>query len=363
MKTRTTSSLLALGLLFACDEPPPTDNEADTSVEQDAAGDVAADTVEADVAEEVGVDASEDVATDVVEDTAPDVEEVGVDVADVAPDGSGDAGSEDVVEDTTEDVEVEDAGTACDDDPSICVAPYTCLDEVCRIPLSGTTWAESEFDIVEPEELTRLFTTLKSFTGDVRFLVFDIGEGTTALGAEYGSADLVEGESELPLVSFQNGGALTGNVIVRALEDAEDPLNGDGWITDPFLYQLRAVATVAFPGTEPVTAGFGLDAEDVRVTMIVGQEEDPALATALLVGVVTREETEGRSMVDEEELPAFRTLFCSPGSDHDPEGTWHLSDLLDCNGAEMDADYDGDGENDAYVVVIEAEFEPAILIE
>lgn len=357
MNTRSLTPFLALGLLVACDEAPPNESDpndtgtADT-VDGDATVDTSPDTtpdVEEDTAPDVVEDTAPDVAPDVVEDTA-DVAETTPDVADV------DAA------DTTEDVEVVDVGTSCAAEPTICEAPYTCIDDVCRVSPAESTWAESAFSVEEPEELSRLFDVLKSLTSDVKFLVLDIGPGNAALPVTYGSADLVEGESELPLVQFQVGED-TGAAILRAHTPEDDALNGLLWVTDPFLYELRATATVDFG--EPVSASFGLNAEEVVLTMTTNDGSIPEVTstTALLVGTVTREEAEGRYMVSPDEFPAFATLFCDPTIDHDPGDMWHLSDVLDCNGAVMDTDFDEDGTMDAYRVVIEATFEPAILVE
>lgn len=343
-----TSLPVALLLLAACDEDPP--NAADTTdtttadATTDAGADTAADAVE-DAPEEVTPDAEVDTAPDVVadtaEDTAPDIEDT-ADTMDAA------------------DVEVVDAGSSCADDPLICSAPYTCMDDVCRIPLADTTWAESNFDIDEPEELTALFRTFKSFANDVRFLVLDFGAGGNALPGQYGTADIVsEEEGELMRVAYQHEGAFVGNVIVRATETDDAPLAGNAWITDPFFYELRATAVIDFPGAEPINASFGLDAQDVEITLAVN--EDGTEAEGLLIGVVTREEAEGRSMMDDEDFP--ENLFCSRYDIEPESGVWHLSDVLDCNDAEMDIDVDLDGTNDAYRVVISAEFEPATLVE
>ena len=122
--------------------------------------------------------------------------------------------------------------------------------------------------------------------------------------------------------------------------------------------ELRASAVVEFPGLEPVSADFGLDALDVSLLLTLFEFEAQSLVT--LSGVVTREEAESRNMLDSDALPGFAGLFCSIA--WDPGEIWNLSDVLDCNEAPMDIDYDRDGTMDAYRVVVDAGFEPALLV-
>lgn len=358
---RRLAPALVVGLslsLAACDEDPPSDG-TDTSADvvEDASEDVGVDT-----AEEVGEDASEDIAEDTAPDavedttdTAPDVVE---DTADTAPDVTDTA--PEVIEDVVDEEVVEvDAGVDCSVEDT-CEDPYVCIEGVCRIPLADSTWAESDFDIVEPEELVRVFEFLKSFAPGVKFLVLDLGAGPTPVNGTYGTANIVDEETSPIQVAYQPEWT-PGDITFRPMASDEAPLDGDGWLSDPFFYELRAVAEVSFPGIDPIRAEFGIDAEEVEISIrFYADEEDNT--TAQLVGHVTREEAENRTMAGRDEIPGFAGLFCISAS-YDPGDEWNLSDILDCNGALMDVDTDGDDEMDAYRVVISAVFESAELVD
>ena len=64
----------------------------------------------------------------------------------------------------------------------------------------------------------------------------------------------------------------------------------------------------------------------------------------------------------------FRTVFTKHqvvtlSTTFEPEGdVWLLADLLDCNGAPLDVDTNGDGSFDAYRALIAAEFERVALV-
>ena len=258
-----------------------------------------------------------------------------------------------------EETDTVDAGTDCSDAPDLCEDPYTCVEGVCRLTMDETTWAESDFDIVEPEELTRIFEFLKSFADGVKFMVLDVGPGTVELTATYGAANVVDEEVSPIQVSYQTPGGV-GEMVFRPSAPEETPLHGDSWETVPFQYELQASAHVEFPGVEPVDADFGLFAENmvIALTLLV---DEPGHASGTLTGLVTREEAEDRTLAGRDQIPGFATLFCSVRG-YDPGPQWNLSDILDCNEAEMDADLDDDGTMDSYRVVIDAVFETAIVV-
>lgn len=345
--------LCALPLL-GCDEPIPGGDESDTSdVSADAAGD-AADV--ADVADVAAPDAEAD-APDDAPDLAPDLEEdVEVEVSPDAPSDVSDVS--DVPDASDADADADAIGTACDGDDDACDEGYVCIDGACQIDLSEETWAESDFDITEPEELTSIFEIFKTFASDVKFLVLDFGVHSGSVDAAYGTANIIDEEAEPITVSWQTPDDLDSVVFAPARD--EDPLAGDSWRSDSFLYELRASATIEFPGAGTISADFGLDALDVTI-QVWARPEIPNGMTGQLVGIVTREETESRDLGTAAEFERFEFLLCDDG-DYEPGLEWQLSDVLDCNGAVMDADSDGDGINDGYRVVIDAILEPASLV-
>ena len=328
-------AIAALFVVAACgDTSSSTDDDASTGT-SDTTTDSAADTPEVDVAE-TGADTVDepDVSVDA---PAPDAEDVAPDVA-VDDEGSGDASVDselepDAVEDTAAPLDEgppPDAGTACSDDGAVCEGAYVCIADVCRLPIANTTWAESEFDLVEPEELQRAFGFLKSFASDVKFVVVDIAGGLDEIPASYGAANIVE-EGPPLRVRWQAPlelGALTFRPV-------SDGLAGDRWATDPFTYALRARATVSLPGLGEVTTSFGLDALDVTLTVTLDPFAD-SRAIARIEGVVTRIETEERILQERDALPTFGALFC--------------------------ADTDGDGSLDGYRIRFDAVVDRTVLV-
>lgn len=345
MKTPRLTVLLCLAVPFAlaaCDEPLPDDGDVTADAVTDTGN------VEEDTTPDTEPDTLPDTAPDTVEDTAPEVEDT----------------TDEEVEDTVdEEVEPIDTGTDCSSDETLCEDPYTCISGVCRVPLAETAWAEAAFSVGEPEELTRIFNTFKSFATDVKFMVLDVQGGEAALASRIGAADILDAEAEPILVNYQIDHT-PGLVTFRPLTEEEAPLDGRAWITDPFLYELRATAMIDFGDSEPFTGTFGLDAEEVQLTVRLLDGGDGSLTTAVLAGYVLRTETEDRYMIAKEDFPGFTALFCnSANRTYDPGEVWRLSDVLDCNDAEMDVDSDDDGEMDAYRVVINARLEPAQLPE
>ncbi|MCB9521633.1 MAG: hypothetical protein H6698_04230 [Myxococcales bacterium] len=362
MNTRIALFLpLAASLTLACGDEGGDDSDTTTDVATDAVSDVA------DVAEDSPPDVTD---ADVVDDSAPDTTDVeaGVDAdaepdpdtvdtsdvddtADAPVDGSGD------VEDVEPDV-APDTGIACGT-PVACEAPYVCIAEVCRLPISETAWAESDFDIVEPEELTRIFAFLKSLTPDVKFAVIELGTGESVVPGVIGTADVVD-DTVLPLQVWWQDVAARDTVVFRPLDGEGGTLGGDSWQTDRFPYSLRARAEVSFPGLDPITAEFGLDALDVALTL-TPDTETALSATGTIEGYVTRAETEDRVLAARDGIPGFAGLFCLSPS-YDPGADWNLSDVLDCNEAELDVDSDADGILDAYRIRFDARLVAAALV-
>lgn len=354
MKTQIV--LIAALSLMACDEAVPGQNDTgSTDVSEDTTADVAVDVAEdlQDADPDAEPDAEPDVEPDVEIDAEPDVEPDAV--VDAEPDVEFDAEPDADVEPEV----VEDTGLDCGDDPDICEAPYVCIDGACQIDVSESTWSESDFDITEPEELTRIFEIFKSFATNVKFMVIDFGELSGSVGALYGVADIID-ETVSPVEVSWQALAEPGEISFVPARDDDSPLEGDSWISGVFLYELRAAATIEFPGFDEISANFGLDAEQVTLQMWFNPL-DLDRGTARLTGIVTREEAENRDLASRDEFDGFDALFCETAG-YDPGLDWQLADILDCNGAIMDADVDDDGTLDGYRVVIDAEFSPAILL-
>jgi hypothetical protein len=252
-----------------------------------------------------------------------------------------------------------DTGLDCTDDDAICEDPYVCVDGACQIDVSESTWAESDFDITEPEELTRIFEIFKSFATDVKFMVLDLDALSGSIDARYGVADILDETISPVEVSWQDL-ADTGAITFDPARGEDSPLDGDSWISGLFLYELRAAATIEFPGFDEINANFGLDAEQVTIQLWFNPL-DPDRGVARLTGIVTREETESRDLGTRDEFDRFDALFCETAG-YDPGIDWQLADILDCNDAVLDADANGDGILDGYRIVIDADFEPALLL-
>lgn len=324
----------------ASDAQRDADEESDAS--EDAAPDVDA-AIDADVAEDAEVDSSAD-ARDATTDAAD---------ADAALQDASDAPEDAAESDVAADTAPSDAGAGCS---AGCVPPYMCITGVCQLPLAGTAWAEQEFEIVEPEELVAVFGLIKDLAIGVRFLAFDVNDLPGAdLPALYGAVDELDTAVVPPEVSWQEPDELG---VVRFRPDRPDdaPLAGDRWITDAFAYDLSARVTIELPGLPTQVASLGLDVVDARIGITLPSEGD--IATGSAAGIITRAEAESREMFDSEEVAPLRALLCADDRTYEPEGdVWHLSDLLDCNGAPLDVDTDDDGENDAYRALIAAELE------
>lgn len=364
MNTRIALLLpLAASLTFACGDEGGDDSDtgaADVATDSlsdlgdlgDVAEDSAPDAADADVVDDTTSDTS-DVDAGADADAAQDAVDTGDvdDTADAPDDGSGDA------EDAEPDA-APDTGMACGT-PVACETPYVCIADVCRLPIAETAWAESDFDIVEPEELTRIFAFLKSLTPDVKFAVIELGTGESVVPGVIGTADVVD-DTVLPLQVWWQDVAARDTVVFRPLDGEGGTLGGDSWQTDRFAYSLRARAELSFPGLDPITADFGLDALEVALTL-TPDTETALNATGSIEGYVTRAETEDRVLAARDGIPGFAGLFCL-SSTYDPGADWNLSDVLDCNEAELDVDSDADGILDAYRIRFDARLVAAALV-
>jgi hypothetical protein len=356
MNDKILVSLIFAATCVACGDDAPADGGSADTGGIDTADDIGR--PRADAGDDgTAIDSGSDIADagDTIADAPSDAPDgSGADAAVDVADGSGEPDA-DVVEDTGP---PPDAGTDCTDDPSVCELPYTCMGGVCRLSLSDRGYAERDFGIVEPEELTRLFTVLKGLAADVRFIALDmeVDPGSDEITTEGGSADLLNADTLPVTVRWQ---PLPRNTIVfrpNIEEGAE--LDGDTWISDPAFYIIDTILTIDFGTPQTVRAGFDIEQMSIKLQLNSASEE----AIGEITGLVTRAEAESRVMIDAVDFPTFATLFCSDRSFEPDDGLWHMSDVLDCNGAPLDADIDGDGTNDAYGMIIAASFNAAVFL-
>jgi hypothetical protein len=279
---------------------------------------------------------------------------------DVAADGSADTGTEDTgTGDTgTEDTGTEDTGTTCGLDPE-CAPPYACIGGVCRLPVGGTTWAEDTFRLEQPEELSRVFALLKSFAPGVAFFVVSAEDlPGTVTRASYGTANILS-ETSTPIdVAWQRPTSLE-RITLRPFAPAEAPLDGETWVSDPFEYRLDANVNITLPGRPATTYSVGFTAVNVTLELSP-QPVEPA--TAAIRGMLTRGEAQSRILGTDADMAPLRALFCTDTTWESASGSWALADLLDCNGAVEDADSDGDGSLDGYLLEVAAAMRPARIV-
>jgi hypothetical protein len=356
-------AMLAGLIVVACGDDGGVSLRTDVGV--DAATDTAADVIE----DAVAVDSVDDAA-----DTGPDVEDA--EVSDIAPSDIGVADSSDVVDATdatdaapADDVaDVSDSGGAADtvdavdppggegcDTTAVCPVGFVCIEDFCRVPLTARAMAEDSFDILEPEEIADAFALIKSFAVDVKFMMIETQLGvpeTAPVSAAYAAADIVDPRLDPITVRWQEDPL--GPMVFSPVVSAEDP-DGRSWGSAPFDYDLSARVTVSL-GDRSFSGDMGFEALEVVLTLTLDPDSDAAAGT--LRGLVTRAETERRTLMAVDEFPGFAALFCSDRDYLPADDEWNMSDVFDCNGAVLDADADGDGVLDAYVAVISATFDP-----
>jgi hypothetical protein len=286
------------------------------------------------------------------------------DPTDANGEGTGETGEESDAADATDPVEETTGGLDCSEDATLCEAPFECTLDACRMPISGISETEVEFTFSQPEELDEIFSLFKTFAAGLKFFALEVAPSTAIAGrysAVYGSADII---SEDPItISWQRPDEqeyMFFNPHVPA--DATD--DGTGWESESFTYKLRADADIQF-GTFSTTADIALDILDA----VVIHSQNPAVenSVAKLTGHLTRAEAENRELGTHEELEGIMANFvCTEVSDYVPEPNssgevkWRLSDVLDCNLAEMDVDRSGDGIMDTYQVELDVVLGAAI---
>lgn len=287
--------------------------------------------------------------------------------ADTDPTDSNDATD---ASDTTPEPEEDPTtgGLDCSVDAGICENPFVCMLEVCRIPLASVSEAEVEFTFLQPEELDDVFDLFKTFTAGLKFFAIEVDAETAIpgrMGARYGSADI---ESENPLqVAWQRPDELE-NIFFTPYVPEQDSDDGTRWISEMFTYMLRADAEFQF-GTYLNNASIALDILDAVV--VHEQDVEGGNSVGIVTGHLTREEAEDRELGSHQDLEGIMQNFVCTQTEYVPAPTagapaddniiWHLSDVLDCNEAEMDVDRDGDGVLDTYQVELELVLGAAII--
>lgn len=248
---------------------------------------------------------------------------------------------------------------ACDDEAPPaedgCLPGWLCMDGLCRVPLQGQVYGETEFEILQPMSLGRLLDTFKGLA-DATFLVLDGRRGENeerVIQVRYGAADFVDQNQIPPQVRWQLGLFGDEQIDETFMKPApEEEFRGHRrWVTvEPFRYRLAGIAQV---GNQ--RAGFEMPAE--QVTFDVTFDVDTHGAGIVVEGLVTREEAETRRLGTRDDIVLLDFLMrgelCSVNN-YQPAGEeWMLADVLDCNEVEMDRDFSGDGELDAYFVRIQ----------
>jgi len=272
-----------------------------------------------------------------------------------AADSSDDTDASDPSE--SEPIEETTGGLDCSGDETLCEAPFECITNNCRIPLSGLSETELEFTFAQPEELDEIFSLFKTFAAGLKFFAIDVADSTAIPGrysAIYGSADII---SEEPLIIDWQRPEEPEYVFFNPYIPQDGVDDGTGWESEGFTYKLRADADIQF-GTFSTNADIALDILDSSI--IHHQDVDGGNSVATLLGHLTRAEAENRDLGTHEELEGIMLNFvCKeitdyvPAPDSSGEVKWRLSDVLDCNMAEMDVDRDGDGVMETYQVELE----------
>jgi len=270
---------------------------------------------------------------------SPDVS----DGADVAPDTAG----EDVAADVpTEDVHV---STTCQA-PEDCSGNTTCIDGVCTLNPEGRAYVEYNYVLQEPEELTTVVSVLKGFLAGTGFFMtaFSARAEDDTMMVTYGGGDRVMAVPDgYDQYAWQFPPDTLPAFQVSRYADPNDPLQDAVWESEVFDYRLVAVFEFM-----DVRSEVGFVAKSATVQLRFSEDLD-RIEDGVLEGYITREESESR-FLNLNDPNCFLTLGVCPSFDcaNDPP-LQTLADVLDCNGAVLDADIDPDIEgHDAYRAVI-----------
>lgn len=203
-------------------------------------------------------------------------------------------------------------------------------------PPLGNAYAETEYNLERPEALVLAYGVLTAGVGSgtqlfVNHLHVRDGGATVA----YGAADVLDGG-----LAWQKPPAEPNAFSVGVSSEGERM-----FVSNPFKYILEA----RVPNPLSASSVFRVYLESEQTVWSASFSPDyEAITTGALYGVVTRAHAESRPLsIGSLECLAVCTDLGACGA-----GISTLAGLLDCNGAQLDADADGDGTNDGYRLIV-----------
>jgi hypothetical protein len=228
---------------------------------------------------------------------------------------------------------------------------------VCTLDPSGAHLRRAVYEIREPEEVSHVFSFIKTFAANVAFFVLDVSidEGDPwRRPARYGTADRLVRPDTLEVVYRWQFPEEDRLILVPFR--GEGGLFGDAWESNVFQWNLRAHIVLEDLRVDEIIGFVGEQTQvyiEFSDSMRRGQGE--------FRGIITRREAESRELGSAAFEP-FRTIICDVHPNLVPPGEdWTLADILDCNAAPMDIDLNGDGVLDGYRTIVDFIVEPAIL--
>lgn len=259
-----------------------------------------------------------------------------------------------------------------------CMNTEVCIEGWCRLPVAQTSWVSLDFTITQPDRVTHVFDNLKALGTEVAFVGISVDDyrpvweeddfaheddPVMKLFAQYGSVDIMDRWEGMPTLaqwqfrrdfwdppSFFPPGR--GELELHPHEPESEFHTPHSWRSDPFTYELAALVSV---GNERV--GIGLTIEEA-IYQLTRRTDETLHANIQINGIVTRAEAEASPIDEHSTIGPLRFLLCKEDPSHDPRQQvpsrtlWTLADILDCNGAEMDAASEEGGEIDAYLVEV-----------
>jgi hypothetical protein len=198
----------------------------------------------------------------------------------------------------------------------------------------GNAYADTEYNLERPEALVTAYGILTSGTGDsTRLFVNQLRAGDAGAEVLYGAADVLDGGlvwQKPPPNSFPLGVSATGERM---------------FASPPFKYVLEA--RVPNPINPASIFRIYLESEQT-VWSATFSADYQNITTGALYGVVTRAEAERRPL----SIGSLECLAVCNDLGACGAGISSLAGLLDCNGAQLDADANGDGTNDGYRLIV-----------
>lgn len=259
-----------------------------------------------------------------------------------------------------------------------CTFREACIDGWCRMPVENTSWASTNFTLVEPERVRHVFETLKTFGTEVAFVGIEFHQRiqvfpedpeeepylSNAIRAQYGSVDILERFEGLPIQAawqfprpwwsmpdeFPPG---RGTMVFHPYDPDTVYDTPNTYESDPFTYDLAAIVS-AFGNRVGIT--LRIEEARYRLTRLMDREQE---ATVRVTGVLSREEAEDSPIEEHAIIGPLRPNLCRGGNvSYDPRQLnpprtlWTLADILDCNLVEMDVSLEDDGPPNAYAIEV-----------